>query len=92
MVDGALRLSWGALEEPALKCWQVRVCRSAQYAVGRARVAATLPPDGPRVWETKLPQGRSFRVYAILHTGNERGSRTVRAPEGLGDGQAPVVG
>lgn len=82
VVDGVLRLSWGPLEEPALKCWQVRVCGSGRYEVRRERVAATLPPDGPRVWETRATPGRSFRVYAKLHTGNERGSRTVRAPEG----------
>lgn len=84
VVDGVLRLSWGPLAEPALKCWQVRVCGSAKYDMKRERVAATLPPDGPRVWETRVPQGRSFRVYAMLQTGNERGSRTVRAPVGQG--------
>ena len=89
-VEGGLRLSWGPLEEPSLKCWQVRVCRSVNYAVKRERVLATLLPDGPRVWESAAPPGWSFRVYAVLETGNVRGSRTVRVPAaGTGGGTRP---
>lgn len=84
LVEGALRLTWAALEEPDLKCWQVRVCRSPKYDLKRERVLATLPPEAPRVWDAGAPQGASFRVYAVLGTGNERGSKTVRAPAGQG--------
>lgn len=80
VADGRLRLAWEPLDEPDLKCWQIRQCRTRKYDIKRERVAATLPADAPRVWETQAAEGESFRVYAVLKTGNERGSKSVVRP------------
>lgn len=77
-----VRLTWEALEEATLKCWQVRFCTGGRYDKKRERVAATILPDGERVWETPAAtaRGKIFRLYAVLETGNERGSRSLRVP------------
>jgi hypothetical protein len=73
------QVTWQPMEQEPLKCWQIRRSPGPRYLKNRERVVATLPPDAERLWSTPatLAAGGFYRVYAVLETENERGSRTL---------------
>ena len=78
---GLARLTWTASDEAELEFYQIRACAGEDCKKDDERAAATILPDGERLWEASegLMQpcaAMSYRIYVVLKTGNEKGSKT----------------
>ena len=75
------QITWQPMENETLKCWQIRRSSGPRYLKHRERVVATLPPEADCLWTTPAATAAQgfYRVYAMLETGNEAGSRTLHA-------------
>jgi hypothetical protein len=76
------RLTWEASEEAELSHYEVRACAGPDYSKEDEEPVATVAADAERLLETaegfSEPGAlRSFRIYVVLKTGNEKGSKTV---------------
>lgn len=79
----AALLDWDASDDPALESYQIRWCPGDDYNKKEERVALTLTAaSGIRTAHLRQglePPGTTatYKVYVILKSGNERGSRAV---------------
>ena len=73
------RLEWGASEDPKLVSYQIRQCAGGIYAKKTERVVATVRKDEVLQAVVRQVPGAvmCYKVYVLLSTGNERGSRPV---------------
>ena len=75
---GGRRLEWSASDEASLAGYELRGCAGKTYIKKRERLILKVAADGERV--AVLPQGAGrmcYKIYVVLKTGNERGSRAV---------------
>lgn len=76
------RLTWEASGDKMLDHYELRVCEGPEYDRELEKVLARVPPGEPRELVTDSLPARpgtlaAFRLYVVLTTGNERGSKTV---------------
>lgn len=76
------KITWTASTETDLQKYEVRGVAGDDYQTDDETVLATILPDAPREFMTDFALTSAgleagFKVYVILHTGNERGSNAV---------------
>ena len=76
------KLSWSASNDPNLAEYSIRFVASPVYSTDDESVIGTVPSSSPREFQTLsglMTPGStaSFKVYAVLSTGNESGSNPV---------------
>ncbi len=86
-VPGLARLTWTASAEAELDFYHVRSCVGEDYKKEDEHVVTKIPADGERQWEssegfTQPGAAMSYRIYVVLKTGNEKGSKTVTVTRG----------
>lgn len=80
-----MKLSWEASAHRDLERYEVRQSSGGSYDSDTEAIVATLSKDAPRSYSSHLAIGAPsvpvwFKVYVILKTGHERGSKAVRVP------------
>ena len=71
-----MRLNWEPSADPSLSSYELRSCRGPRYRRNRERLVLKSLPDAPRSTTVPLSPARprSYKLYVVLTTGNERGS------------------
>jgi len=76
------KVTWGASSEAELSHYEVRGDPGEAYLSADETLLATVPPAEAREFFTDFALGTpevtaGFKVFVVLHTGNERGSKAV---------------
>ncbi len=77
----AARLSWEASKDSKLSHYELRGCAGPEYVRDDETLIAQIPPTDPLTIETRAHLSQpgsiaSYRVYVVLTSDNERGSKT----------------